>query len=130
MILADLPEGGPWPGRANSSSLATPARLPGRGYERRTNGPGWRVPGRPPSVWALWGRVSRHAAGRFGEFLAVAGVAAYRPSEGPGRPDFEHAAGAFVPVVRVLYGLAFPTGSAAVIRFEAKGGARTSSPSP
>ncbi len=59
--------------------------------------------------------------GRFGEFLAVAGVAAYRPSAGPGRPDFEHAAGEFVPKVRVLYGLAFPVERAAVVRFEAKG---------
>jgi anti-anti-sigma factor len=59
--------------------------------------------------------------GRFGEFLAVAGVAAYRPSAAPGRPDFEHAAGAFVPAVRVLYGLAFPVERATVIRFDSKG---------
>jgi anti-sigma B factor antagonist len=59
--------------------------------------------------------------GRFGEFLAVAGVAAYRPSAGPGRPDFEQAVGAFVPAVRLLYGLAFTVERAAVIRFEAKG---------
>ena len=58
--------------------------------------------------------------GRFGEFLAVAGVAAYRPTAGPGRPDFEQSAGAFVPEVRMLYGLAFPA-RAAVVRFEAKG---------
>src|SRR5262249_54453334 len=59
--------------------------------------------------------------GRFGEFLAVAGVAAYRPSAGPGRPDFEHATGAFVPAVRVLYGLAFPMERPSVVRFEARG---------
>jgi hypothetical protein len=59
--------------------------------------------------------------GRFGEFLAVAGVAAYRPSAGPGRPDFEQAVGAFVPAVRLLYGLAFPVERAAMVRFEAKG---------
>src|SRR5262249_13838022 len=46
---------------------------------------------------------------------------AYRPSAGPGRPDFEHAAGAFIPGVRVLYGLAFPSDGAVVVRFEAKG---------
>ncbi len=58
--------------------------------------------------------------GRFGEFLAVAGVAAYRPTAGPGRPDFEQSAGAFVPKVRMLYGLAFPARSAALVRFEAR----------
>lgn len=59
---------------------------------------------------------------RFGEFLAAAGVAAFRPSEGPGRPDFEQAAGAFVPEVRVLYGLSFPVSAGAMlVRFESKG---------
>jgi anti-anti-sigma factor len=59
---------------------------------------------------------------RYGEFLAAAGVAAYRPSVQPGRPDFERAAGAFVPEVRVLYGLAFSMGVApTLVRFEAKG---------
>lgn len=59
---------------------------------------------------------------RYGEFLAAAGVAVYRPSEGPGRPDFEQATGAFVPEVRVLYGLTFAMDRAArLVRFEAKG---------
>jgi len=59
---------------------------------------------------------------RYGEFLAAAGVAAYRPSEGPNRPDFELTAGAFVPEVRVLYGLAFALDATArLVRFEAKG---------
>ena len=62
--------------------------------------------------------------GRFGEFLAVAGVAAYRPSAGPGRPDFEHAAGAFVPGVRLLYGLAFPAERAAFDSLRGEGGTR------
>lgn len=60
---------------------------------------------------------------RYGEFLAAAGVAAYRASAGPNRPDFEHAAGAFVPAVRVLYGMAFAmSAKAGLVRFEAKGG--------
>ena len=104
-----------------SSSSATHHGFPDAGTTRQTSGPGRRFRGRPPSAWAPWVRASRHAAERFGEFLAVAGVAAYRPSAGPGRPDFEHAAGAFVPAVRVLYGLAFPVERAAVVRFEAKG---------
>ena len=60
--------------------------------------------------------------GRFGEFLAAAGVAAYRPSEGSGQPDFEQAAGAFVPEVHVLYGMAFSVKEGAtMVRFESKG---------
>ncbi|MDR3634060.1 MAG: STAS domain-containing protein [Isosphaeraceae bacterium] len=59
---------------------------------------------------------------RYGEFLAAAGVAVYRPSEGPGRPDFERATGAFIPQVRVLYGLAFSVGLTPIlVRFEANG---------
>jgi len=59
---------------------------------------------------------------RFGEFLAASGVAAYRPSDGPGRPDFDRAAEEFVPEVRVLYGLNFKvTTDSALARFEAKG---------
>jgi anti-sigma B factor antagonist len=59
--------------------------------------------------------------GRFGEFLAVCGVAAYRPTAGPGRPDFEQSVGAFVPKVHVLYGMAFPARGPTLARFEAKG---------
>jgi anti-anti-sigma factor len=59
---------------------------------------------------------------RYGEFLAAAGVAAYRPSDGSGQPDFEQAAGAFIPQVHVLYALAFSmTNAARLVRFEAKG---------
>jgi anti-anti-sigma factor len=56
---------------------------------------------------------------RYGEFLAVAGVAAYQPGAASVRPDFELATGAFVPEVRVLYGLSFGIGAAAgLVRFE------------
>jgi anti-anti-sigma factor len=55
----------------------------------------------------------------YGEFLAVAGVAAYRPGAGSARPDFELATGAFLPEVRVLYALTFAIGPAAgLVRFE------------
>jgi anti-anti-sigma factor len=64
--------------------------------------------------------------GRCGEFLAVSGVAAYRPTAGPGRPDFEQTAGAFVPKIHVLYGVAFPMREPAVIRFEARGDSASS----
>jgi anti-anti-sigma factor len=101
--------------------IGDPARLPGCGYDaldERT----WRaVPGAVAFGLGALGPSFEACRGRFGEFMAVAGVAAYRPSGGPGRPDFEHAVGAFVPGVRVLYGLAFPMEGAAMVRFEAKG---------
>lgn len=64
-------------------------------------------------------------APRFGEFLAIAGVAAFQPSDGSSRPDFVVSQGAFVPEGRLLAGLfgegAFPL----LARFEATSAART-----
>jgi len=40
---------------------------------------------------------------RFGEFLSVAGAAAYQPTDGTNRPDYMVAAETFVPELRVLY---------------------------
>ena len=101
--------------------IGDPARLIGRGYD----GPDeqtWRaIPDAVAFGLGALGPSFEACRGRFGEFLAVAGVAACRPTAGPGRPDFEHAAGAFVPAVRLLYGLAFPAPRAAVVRFEARG---------
>jgi anti-anti-sigma factor len=102
--------------------LGDPTRLPGRGYdaadERR-----WRaVPGGVALGLGALGPDFAACRERFGEFLAASGVATFRPSEGPGRPDFEQAAGAFIPEVRVLYGLAFSLNhSATAVRFESKG---------
>jgi hypothetical protein len=98
-----------------------PARLSGRGYDALDEQTWMAVPGAAAFGLGALGPSFEACRGRFGEFLAVAGVAAYRPSAGPGRPDFEHAAGAFIPGVRLLYGLAFPVVRAAVVRFEAKG---------
>jgi anti-anti-sigma factor len=112
-----------FPGKASSglaslSLIGEPGRLPGHGYEAWDE----RILKAEPGIVALGlgalGPGFDECRGRFGEFLAVAGVAAYRPSAGDGRPDFEHAARAFVPSLRVLYGLAFPTATAAVMRFE------------
>lgn len=56
---------------------------------------------------------------RFGEFLAAAGVAAYRPGDGKGRPDFEHAVGEFIPKIHVLYGASYSmTSATAMVRFD------------
>jgi anti-anti-sigma factor len=101
--------------------IGDPARLTGRGYEAADERVWMAVPGTAAFGLGALGPSFDACRGRFGEFLAVAGVAAYRPSAGPGRPDFEHATGAFVPAVRVLYGLAFPTERASVVRFEAQG---------
>jgi anti-anti-sigma factor len=101
--------------------IGDPARLPGRGYDAADERTWMAVPGAAALGLGALGPSFEACRGRFGEFLAVAGVAAYRPSAGPGRPDFEHVAGAFVPGMRVLYGLAFPVERAAVLRFEAKG---------
>jgi anti-anti-sigma factor len=101
--------------------IGDPGRLPDRGYEALDERTWMAVPGSAAFGLGALGPSFEACSGRFGEFLVVAGVAAYRPSAGPGRPDFEHAVGAFVPAVRVLYGLVFPTVRAAVARFEAKG---------
>ena len=57
---------------------------------------------------------------RFGEFLAVAGAAAYQPSGGSNTPDFLLSQGTFVPELQVLYGLVGEGSFTALARFEAK----------
>ena len=57
---------------------------------------------------------------RFGEFLAVAGAAAYLPTDGTNTPDYLIATGTFVPAVEVLYCLACDGHFAHLVRFEAK----------
>jgi anti-anti-sigma factor len=57
---------------------------------------------------------------RFGEFLAVAGAAAYLPPDGSNVPDYLVAAGTFVPAVEVLYCVACAGPFAHLARFEAK----------
>jgi anti-sigma B factor antagonist len=101
--------------------IGDPARLPGNGYDAPDEQTWMAVPGAIALGLGALGPNFETCRGRFGEFLAVAGVAAYRPSTGPGRPDFEQAVGAFIPAVRLLYGLAFPGEMAALVRFEAKG---------
>ena len=55
---------------------------------------------------------------RFGEFLAVAGAAAYQPSDGTNFPDYMVASGAFVPRVTALYGLLCRGDLRRQVRFE------------
>jgi anti-anti-sigma factor len=56
---------------------------------------------------------------RFGEFLAVAGAAAYLPTDGANVPDYLLAAETLVPEVQTLYCLAGEGGFAYLARFEA-----------
>jgi anti-anti-sigma factor len=64
--------------------------------------------------------------GRFGEFLAVAGTAAFQPADGSSRPDFVVSQGAYVPEGYLLLGLrADDAPFSTLARFEAKPEART-----
>jgi anti-anti-sigma factor len=64
-------------------------------------------------------------ASRCGEFLAVAGVAAFQPADGSSRPDFIVSQGALVPKGRLLLGL-FGEGEFPLLaRFEATAEERT-----
>jgi anti-anti-sigma factor len=101
--------------------MGDPARLFEGGYNQRDERTWSAVPEAVALGLGALGPDFEACRGRFGEFLAVCGVAAYRPTAGPGRPDFEQSAGAFVPKVHVLYGMAFPARGSQLVRFEAKG---------
>jgi anti-anti-sigma factor len=55
---------------------------------------------------------------RFGEFLAVAGSAAYLPTDGTNVPDFMVSSGELVPEVNTLYGLRCEGDFSHLLRFE------------
>lgn len=57
--------------------------------------------------------------GRFGEFLSVAGAAAYLPTDGTGVPDYLVSAAASLPEMSLLYGVACEGDFARLVRFEA-----------
>jgi anti-anti-sigma factor len=56
---------------------------------------------------------------RFGEFLAVAGSAAYLPTDGTNVPDFMISGGDLVPELNTLYGLRCEGEFSHLLRFEA-----------
>ena len=109
-------------GRPTASALeliGDPTRLAQGGY-RESDERLWRA---EPGVMAIGlgalGPSFDACRQRFGDFLAASGVATYRPGAGQGHPDFEAASGAFVPQMRLLYGLSFRMGASAVMaRFE------------
>ena len=63
--------------------------------------------------------------GRFGEFLGAAGAIASQPGDGGHTPDYSIAAGAFLPEVKMLYGLSCRGSFAYLARFEIKPEARS-----
>ena len=56
---------------------------------------------------------------RFGEFLAVAGSAAYLPTDGTNVPDFMVSSGDLIPEMHTLYGLRCEGDFSHLLRFEA-----------
>ena len=56
--------------------------------------------------------------GRFGEFLAAGGAAACQPADGTNRSDYLVSAGALVPSLQVLYGVACEGAFQQLVRFE------------
>jgi anti-anti-sigma factor len=60
---------------------------------------------------------------RFGEFLAVAGSAAYLPTDGTNVPDYIVSSGALVPELNTLYGLRCEGDFSQLLRFEASASA-------
>jgi len=65
------------------------------------------------------GNSFEEAQSRFGEFLAVAGSAAYLPTDGTNVPDFMVSSGELVPEMNVLYGVRCDGGFSHLLRFEA-----------
>ncbi|MFB3901813.1 MAG: STAS domain-containing protein [Acidobacteriota bacterium] len=55
---------------------------------------------------------------RFGEFLALAGCAAYLPTDGTNHPDYLLQTGSLVPQINVLYALSFEGTMTHQLRFE------------
>ncbi len=76
----------------------------------------------PDSSFALglgaFGNDFEDCRSRFGEFLAVAGAAAYLPTDGTNIPDYLVSAGTAVPDFKVLYCLACDGPFAKLARFE------------
>jgi anti-anti-sigma factor len=62
---------------------------------------------------------------RFGEFVGAAGAIACLPGDGGNAPDYSIAAGAFLPEVKMLYGLSCRGSFAYLARFEIKPEARS-----
>lgn len=66
---------------------------------------------------------------RFGELIAIAGTAAYLPSDGTNKPDYVIAAGKYIPEIKLLYGIVCDGEFSHILNFKAdmtKGGIKLS----
>jgi anti-anti-sigma factor len=83
----------------------------------------------PESTFGLglgaFGNGFEDARTRFGEFLAVAGSAAYLPTDGTNVPDYLVSSGALVPELNTLYGFRCEGDFSHLLRFEVSGPADT-----
>jgi anti-anti-sigma factor len=99
-----------------------PNRLHAGGYAEQD----CRVLSFPPNRFGLGlgaiGQGFEDCRNRFGEFLAVAGAAAYLPTDGTNRPDYLLQTGALVPQINVIYGLSFEGAFSHHLKFEAAKG--------
>lgn len=66
---------------------------------------------------AALGKDFEDCSGRFGEFLAVGGGVIVQPTPDGGKPDYQLAAGEFVPRPHVLYGASCTGDFARMVRF-------------
>ncbi len=99
-----------------------PTRLHGAGYSETDS----RIESFAPNRFGLGlgaiGQGFQDCRNRFGEFLAVAGAAAYLPTDGTNHPDYLVQAGSLVPRINVLYGLSFEGGFSHQLQFESAEG--------
>jgi anti-anti-sigma factor len=98
--------------------LGDPALLKSRGFGTQD----CRTVRFPASTFGLglgaFGHGFEDARARFGEFLAVAGSAAYLPTDGTNVPDFMVSSGDLVPELNTLYGLRCEGEFSHLLRFE------------
>jgi len=99
-----------------------PTRLHGAGYSEKD----CKIESFPSSRFGFGlgaiGQGFQDCRNRFGEFLAVAGGAAYLPTDGTNHPDYLLQTGSLVPQINVLYGLSFEGAFSHQLRFESAEG--------
>jgi hypothetical protein len=71
-----------------------------------------------------FGRSPEDAQSRFGESLAIGGVAVTMPTDGSSLPDYQVTEGQLVPELHLLYGLTARGAFSRLLRFEAGGSQR------
>ncbi len=99
--------------------LGDPSLLTGAGYRQEH----FQAMSFPDTTFALglgaFGAGFDDCRARFGEFLAVAGSAAYLPADGTNLPDYMVTSSEFVPEIELLYGLSCEGAFRHLLRFEA-----------